>query len=188
MLIIFTNLTFYKNRNSHAKLVLITVIIISILMIYLQTLLMIKRTPLIHYLRYAIQIPYHFLVFNWLGFSSLQAYKRIKNQDIEPWIKARYKLVFIFSFIMSLSSITQFFRPYDIAFGDPTNVISLILFGITSIIAITCGIGFTLAWVMPNWLKRYLNRNYQPLEEKVFSEEELMNLIRKELSSKNKIA
>lgn len=37
---------------------------------------------------------------------------------------------------------------------------------------------------MPNWLKKYLNRNYQPVKDSEFTEEELMTLIRKQLSER----
>jgi hypothetical protein len=37
---------------------------------------------------------------------------------------------------------------------------------------------------MPSRLKRYLNRNYQAMEEKEFQEKDLLDLIKKELSQK----
>ena len=35
---------------------------------------------------------------------------------------------------------------------------------------------------MPNWFKRYLNKEYQPIKDKEFTEEELMTIIRKQTS------
>ena len=35
---------------------------------------------------------------------------------------------------------------------------------------------------MPNWLKKYLNRGYNTVEDEEISEEELMNLIKKQIS------
>ena len=58
------------------------------------------------------------------------------------------------------------------------------IFGITSILTFIFSVGLLLAWLMPNWLKDKLNKDYEPKEDIVFSEEELMTLIRKQLSER----
>jgi uncharacterized membrane protein YciS (DUF1049 family) len=68
-------------------------------------------------------------------------------------------------------------------FGDPNYLESYIVFGIISIMAIIFAVGFALAWFMPGWFKRFLNKGYHAVEDKEYSEEELMDLIKRELSN-----
>jgi len=182
--VIFTNLTFYKNRKSPAKLILIVVIVLAIIQLIFHGMMAIERTPLIYYLKVSFDLPYNFLVFNWMAWSSYSAYKIVKNQDIEPWIKVRYRLISILSFIMSFHGIPEFFQPYNTPWGTPSNIISVLVFGTTAVLAVIFSVGFLLAWLMPNWLKKYLNRNYQTVKDSEYTEEELMTLIRKQLSER----
>ena len=182
--VIFTNLTFHKNRKSPAKLILFSVILLAIIQLIFYVLMANERTPLLYYLQALFDLPYTFLVFNWLAWSSYSAYKIIKNQDIEPWIKVRYRLISILSFLMSFHGIPEFFQPYNTPWGSPSNIISVLVFGTTAVLAVIFSVGFFFAWIMPNWLKKYLNRNYQTVKDSEFTEEELMNLIRKQLTEK----
>ena len=182
--VIFTNLTFHKNRKSPAKLILIVVILLAIIQLIFYGIDAIERNPFNYYLKVSLDLPYTFLVFNWLAWSSYSAYKIIKNQDIEPWIKVRYRLISILSFIMSFHSLPEFFQPYNTSWGSPSNIISVAVFGTTAVLTVIFSVGFFFAWIMPNWLKKYLNRNYQPVKDKELTEEELMTLIRKQLSER----
>ena len=69
---------------------------------------------------------------------------------------------------------------------NPTRLddISVAVFGTTAVLAVIFSVGFLLAWTMPNWLKRYLNRNFQTEKDSEFTEEELMNLVRKQLAER----
>ena len=186
--VLFTNMTFYKNHMKKANLILVIAIILGIIQIILFLMfneIEIKRN-FQYFLRVSLDLPYVFVVFNWLGFSCYSAYLRLKDQDIEPWIKVRYKLIAISSIIFSLHSIPEFFQPRDIRWGNPNDPISLIIFGITAVMAITYAIGFALSWFMPKWLKRYFNKGYERSIEKEYSEEELMNLIKSQLNKLNK--
>jgi hypothetical protein len=120
-----------------------------------------------------------------MAWSSYSAYQKIKNKNIQPWIKVRYKLVAFVSFILSFNNIPEYFQPKGTTWGDPDNIISLAVFGTTAIISVIFAFGFSLAWMMPNWLKKFFNRNYQLLDEKEYTEEELMNLIREQLANKD---
>jgi hypothetical protein len=182
--VIFTNLTFHKNRKSPAKLILIAVIVLAIIQLIFYGIDSIERNPFNYYLKVSLDLPYTFLVFNWLAWSSYSAYKIVKSQDIEPWIKFRYRLISILSFIMSFHGIPEFFQPFDIRWGTPSNLISVAVFGTTAVLSVIFSVGFFFAWIMPNWLKKYLNRNYQPIKDKELTEEELMNLIRKQLTER----
>ena len=185
--VVFTNMTFYKDRQKEANIVLIITVVLGVIQLILIIInidIEINR-PFEYYLRISLDFLYIFLVFNWLGFSSYTAFKRFRDQEIEPWIKARYKMITVFSFIMSFHGIPVFFQPIGVRWGDPSNVISLLIFGITSILTFIFSVGFLLAWLMPNWLKDKLNKDYEPKEDRVFSEEDLMRIIKKQLKKDN---
>lgn len=181
LVIIFVNMTFHKNRNTHSKFILIFVASLGIVVILLRVLRVIENTPLNYYLNVSLDVVYNLLTFNWMAYSSYSAYKLIKSQNIQPWIKIRYKMISIFSFILSLNVIPQLFQPWDIMWGDPSNTISLLVFGAMASNTIFFSIGFSLAWIMPQGLKKIINKDYQSIEEESFSEEELINLIKREL-------
>ncbi|MFX0058075.1 MAG: hypothetical protein ACFE85_16325 [Candidatus Hodarchaeota archaeon] len=180
--VIFTNMTFHKNRKSYPNLILAFAVILGIIQIIFHAIA--TFTPFnFYYERVLLDVPYTLLIFNWLSGSSYSAYKLLKNQDIEPWIKVRYKKVAIFSFILSFHNIPEFFQPVGTLWGDYDNAISLIVFGITAILAVAFSLGFACAWIMPNWLKRQFNKDYHPPKDIELSEEDLINLIKKQLSN-----
>jgi len=175
----FTNSTFHKIRKSPARLILIFVISLAIVQIIFSISKSIDKTPLIFYMSAAFDLIFTILTFNWIAWSSYSAYKRVHDKDIMPWIKFRYKIIAITSFILSLHVIPEFFTPWNMPFIDHNNF----AFGITAIMAIIFGVGMFLAWIMPDSLKNYLNKGYKSLEDKEFTEEELMDMVKKELSS-----
>ena len=183
--VIFTNMTFYKNRGIISKLVLCTAIILGLIQIsFFFIAIYGEWTSFLYYLRVSLDFPYTFLVFNWLSYSSYAAYRLVKTKSIEPWIKIRYKMLAIFSFIFSFHNIPEFFHPLGTLWGDPNNFVSLASFGATAILVVIFSIGFSIAWIMPSRLKQFLNRNYQATKEKEFQENDLLDQIKKELSQK----
>jgi hypothetical protein len=40
------------------------------------------------------------------------------------------------------------------------------------------------AWIMPKWLKKLFNKKFQGFQEKEYEENELLELIKKELSER----
>lgn len=183
LVVIFTNTTFHKDRKSNLpKLVLIITIINFFIETYLALLVMTQPSPQVFYLNVAHDTINRFIVFGWLAWSVFSAYKEIKDQDIEPWIKARYKILFWVTFIFSFHNIPFFFQPWNISFGDASDMRSYIIFGIISVFAIILAIGWLVTWFMPNWFKRYLNKGYQPVKDQELTEEELMTIIRKQTS------
>ena len=184
LIVVFTNLTFYKGRKSKAKVVLIVTVFLGIIQLILMT-LQVHFSISTYYFRVTLDVPFTFLVFNWMAWSSYSAYQKIKNKNIQPWIKVRYKLVAFVSFILSFNNIPEYFQPIGTTWGDPDNIISLAVFGTTAVISVIFAIGFSLAWMMPNRLKKFFNRNYQLFDEKEYTEEELMILIREQLANRN---
>ena len=183
VVVVFTNTTFHKDRKSNlSKLFLIIIVINFFVQSYLTFLVMTMNSPQVFYLNVAHDTVNRFIVFGWLAWSVFSAYKEIKFEDIEPWIKARYKILFWVTFIFSFHNLPFFFQPWNIQFGDAGDIRSFIVFGIISVFAIIFAIGWLITWFMPNWFKRYLNKEYQPIKDKEFTEEELMTIIRKQTS------
>jgi len=184
MCVIFTNLTFHKEKKSSLPfLILIVTIINSLIFFVLNLLRDIADSAPLYYATIVHDFIYRSIIFGWLGWSSLVAYKKIKDQNIEPWIKARYKIVSSVSFLICFERIVRIFQPWYQEFGDPNYLESYVVFGIISIMAIIFAVGFALAWFMPGWFKRFLNKGYQAVVDKEYSEEELMDLIKRELSN-----
>ncbi|MBY9003266.1 MAG: hypothetical protein KGD73_04790 [Candidatus Lokiarchaeota archaeon] len=180
---VFTNLTFYKNRKKIGLYILFSVIclgLIQLIIIFAS----LGGVSNIYYLRVSLDVPYTMIVFNWMAWASYSSYKKLKNEDIQPWIKIRYKLIAIFSFIISFNNIPEFFQPKGITWGDPSNPISLAVFGAMAILAVIFSIGFGLAWLMPKWFKNRLNKGYKTIVEKDLTEQELITLIEKQLKEK----
>ena len=181
--VVFTNLTFYKKEKFYSNIVFTFVIILGIIQLLLHALNLFFGINL-YYLRVSLDQPYTLLTFNWLACASYKSYKRLREYNIAPWIKLRYKLVAICSFLISFNSIPEFFQPSGINWGDPDNIISLIIFGTTAILVVSFAIGFFIAWIMPTWFKKRINRDYIPSQDREYSEEELMQLIKKQLDEK----
>jgi len=181
--IVFTNMTFYKNKGLLSKIVLITVIILGIIQLgfFVVSIFGTWTLPL-YYLRVSLDFPYTFIVFNWLSYSSFAAYRLVRTQNIEPWIKFRYKMLGIFSFLFSFHNIPEFFQPPGTGWGNPSSIESLIVFGCTAILVVIFALGFSVAWFMPEWLKKRINKNYIVIEDQEFQEKELLDQIRRELS------
>ena len=185
-IIVFTKMTFYKQKSPLSKFILKIGILLAINQFIFQ-LFVDFITPdnrFIHYTKIALDLPFNLLVFNWMAFAAYSSYIKLRDEQIAPWIKTRYKLIAYSSFIMSFHSIPEFFQPFDTPMGDPSNLTSLIVLGFISTISLIFVVFFGLAWIMPNWLKNVLNRDYTPIEEESYSENELMELIKNQLSSR----
>jgi len=183
--VIFTNQTFHKKKKYTKSIVLCLVIFLaiyfSILDIYYP-----KIGVFFFYLRRIIDISLTFLTFGWMGWSSYEAYRRIKNSDIQPWIKSRYKIIAVVSFILSSHAIPSVFVSPNVLGTDFSNESVLISYIIIAIISLIFSIGFCIAWIMPTKLKKYFNRNFHPNEEKEIPEDEIIKLIKNELIGGNK--
>jgi hypothetical protein len=176
--VFFIKSTFYKDRKSAYFYVLSITIINSIILFYLYCQILIQNSPQFHYTAVTIDFITRFTIFIWLTWAAYSAYKEFKNEDIEPWIKTRFKLTAIVSLIVSLYNLNNFFLPWNVRFGDPNNILSFTILGIMSILSLIISIGFFLAWVTPNWYKNYLNKDFEPLEHKEFSEGEMIEIIK----------
>jgi hypothetical protein len=117
----------------------------------------------------------------------MRYYKSVKSIEIQPWIKRRYQIIGIASIVYSLSIFLYYFFPYNVAIepslSNPNPIITLLLLSIT-LFTIFYSICMFVAWVMPNKLKVFFNRNFQIISEREYEENELLELIKKELNNK----
>lgn len=180
---VFTYLTFYRNRIIVGRLILISVICLGITQLILINATL-QGIQGLYYIRVSLDVPYTMIVFDWMAWASYSSYKKLRNEDIQPWIKIRYKLIAIFSFVISFNNIPEFFQPKGTTWGDGSNPISLAVFGVTAILAVTFSIGFGLAWLMPKWFKHRLNKGYETIIEKELTEQELIELIKSQLKDR----
>ncbi len=179
-IMLFTNSTFHKERKTNLpKVILIISVLLAFCSWFLNFLRVILNNQIIVYYSHSvIDLIYRLIVMNWMAWSSYQVYKVIKEHDIEPWIITRYKIIYIFSPILSVYALVVIFQPYNVQFGTTTNLQSYIVFGTTATLAIVYGIAFMLAWIMPSKFKSYLNKGYEPLESKEYSQEEIIEIFK----------
>ncbi len=137
----------------------------------------IETTDFLDLLAQLVEMIWSSVTFGWLGYASLKSYNTLKDENIEPWINKRIKLVSYSSFIEMFYPVPEVIRVFfKIPLADTADIVSMILwYSVVVIILIFILIQF-FAWVMPSWLKNYLNRGYVPPEEKLeeLSEEEIM--------------
>jgi hypothetical protein len=186
LVLVFTYLTFFSKQEENKRkwylILFIGLLLYSIQLIFAYWKQM-ERNTLNFYLGQIFDTLFTFFIFGWLANSSYQAYKKLKEEDIVPWIKFRYKLLALFSGLLPFHVIPIFFIPWDVGFGDPTNLSSVFAFGLTACLALIFSIGYLIVWIMPDWFKSFIDRfyDYDSAREKDIEESELMDLIKREL-------
>ena len=194
LLVIFTKLTFFKYKKSPFKAFLIILIIVrsTDFVIRLNFRISIPMTTsldesnLIYYYYILFSITVSFLLSHfWLGIISTKYYISIKSVNIEPWIKKRYQLISIGSIVYSFSIFVYYFIPYNVigASTYPNIIYGYILLGFTIFYSF-CSF---FAWVMPKFLKKIFNKDFKRTTVKDYSEDELMDIINKELNKTNSL-
>ncbi len=190
-LILFTKYTFYQDRKSSFKIILSLVVILKFLN-FLLTLYIPFEIPMRMELTNE-QIPYYYLYLSmisiiillselWLAYSSLNYYKSVKNISIEPWIKKRYLIIGICTLILSSEGIVWLFMPWTTeGYYNPQG---LIVGFIVIIVFVTFSVGSVIGWMMPQKLRNYFNKGFQPIKEESLSENELIEKIISELTNR----
>ncbi len=193
LIVVFINKCFYRERKAMVikklrrtyvpSLILGFAILISIVTIINSA---IFDTPLhttTNYIIYRIAvILQRILVFNWASFSSYGAYKKLKSENIRPWIKFRYNAFSIITFIFAFQPFISLFQPLGVPFGSSEPIGSYIVFGLTASVAAFYSIGSLLVWITPRWIKNFLDRKYiSQYDDTEYSETELLDLIKNQL-------
>lgn len=178
-LVIFTNLIFHKDKKSYLpKIILISVIILGIVAWYFDSVRSSSQSS--YHLSRAFDFIQGSISLDWLAISCYISFKNFKKLNISPWVLVRYKIMYIISPIFTLIYLILIFHPYDLPFGDTSTTVGVVTYGLTALLSISFSVAFAVAWIMPNRIKSYFNRGFAPLHEGEITEEELMNLIRKE--------
>ena len=188
-LIFFTKYTFYRDVKSPFYFLLGIVIFLKgldfVLKIFIQFSsiggIELKSSQLVyHFLFLAIISGVLLLSYLWLAYSSLKYYKSIESLKIQTWVKKRYLILGISSIIISFNGIFYLFMPFNAKSFEElqTFIIGLLIL----IMVIIFSLGNLIAWMMPEKLKNYFNRNYQSIEEENLSEKQLIDLLKDQLS------
>lgn len=111
----------------------------------------------------------------WLSWVVFKDYYSLKDKDIEPWIKFRYFLVGFSSFFFGINGITVIFYAIYGDLSAPMEISGFLLL----VSSLTFALGNLIAWVMPQNLKNYINRNYA-IDREDLSEEQLNEILQKE--------
>jgi hypothetical protein len=156
-LALFTYTTFYKNRNHKAKYLLTGVLSLLVIHFIFKVIFFIQPNELTHFIRKIFDVISTFSIFAWMGLSSLVAYQRIKDENIQKWIKTRYKIFSYSALLLSVQAIPELFLPYDVRYGDP-DFNAVLIFGITLILSLIFSLGFLFAWIIPKQLKKINNK------------------------------
>jgi len=178
-LLIFVKYTFYLHRKSPFRILITTAIIAKIIYTITSVMYEIEFNLQIRHVSKGCAIYIIAISSLWLAYSSLSFYKSMKKTEIQEWIKKRYLIIGISAIILAAQAIPTALTPYNASLEDP-------FMGVLSIIHVILNVSFAflsfVAWVMPKQIKHYLNRSFQMIEEKEFSEEELLAIIGQELS------
>ncbi|MFX1276517.1 MAG: hypothetical protein ACFFBP_19560 [Promethearchaeota archaeon] len=192
LLIFFIKYTFYKEKKSAFKFILVLFIILRVSELILRlpnNFTIPQDTPItesqvpIYYIFEIIVILNSYLVNGWFFYVSFRTYRSLENLNIEPWIKRRY-LIISYAILCSAvsTSLSIFIPPIGGGYQGTSLSISIALLKLPFVMSFY--FGSLIGWIMPKKLKLYFNKNYKIIEDKEFSEEELMNLIRNQLSEK----
>lgn len=135
-LIIFIINTFYKDSKSFMPLiVIITFIILKIFATTIAVLYNFKIPLFVSINPSQFFIYYMYVTFIvlevtipaiWLAYNALKVYRRLKNYDLEPWVKKRYLLIAIPSLIFAASAISSYLMPLEGGYEATHPVVSIL--------------------------------------------------------------
>jgi hypothetical protein len=155
----FTHAAFYQDRSSPRWVLLVLVVLaaLGVIVFDVQN----RQANLGEAERAFYQVGMTMLIglakllaWGWHFGAAWRSYRRIAASPyVEDWVKARYQLILGYSLALVLGGLILLASPL-IGFNMANN-----LTGLTLILTV---IPQFLAWAMPEGLRRYLNRNYQP--------------------------
>lgn len=149
-LIMFLQTTFYQGRRSIMPVMMALAVVGMLGGLYGNATGNFKLSAVMVY-------PNAALIWGWGAIAAFQAYRGIAGDKFtEDWIKARYKMMIVYSILDCLGSIAGSALTTDLWVSQ---VGALIVVAI-NMASVTVQI---LAWVMPEGLRRWLNRKYQPI-------------------------
>lgn len=169
-IIVFNQLTFYKDRKSPAVWVWLVFVICWLGTFYGVT---VSESNYNQSPWTAAYVPSTIVIWVWHGWLANQAFKQIESQpSVEHWVKMRYQLMTFYSIVLIIGVLGSFAR---IVFAGGSALPTLgILTGLVTLIAqITSVTLLFLVWVMPEAFRLWLNRRYQAFVEEQSYEQAL---------------
>lgn len=116
------------------------------------------------------------LIWAWHAWAAYQALGEIsQDQEVEDWIKSRYRLMITYGIFLSIGGMASFVRTY-FAGGSSLTPLGSATATITLVAQISAVILQFLTWVIPESFRRWLNRNHQARVDKQTRQEALVIL------------
>ena len=173
--LIFIDRTFYQDRKSPFKLLLVLTLILGAFTN--MSFIMFERSIIaqreVAFFIHNIFVGALFVIFGlWSFIAAAGSLKSFSSSDaVEPWVKGRYRLVKFYSICIILVGAFTPFTPVE---GTVNWALLVIL--VANILRIA---GETITWIMPKFLKKYFNRGFTStdiIEE--LSEEEILEAMK----------
>ncbi len=152
-MVLFIHYTFYLDRNNPTLYFLIIYVIFGVIIIIFNVLFdFINPLEVYDTIASITQIIGNLIIFSWLIYSSFYAFRNVKNDDtVDDWVKMRYKLVILYSFIGIFTAIA-----YGTMTSTEINFYNILVFLATIVYQFTQ----LIAWVMPKFLRNFFNRHF----------------------------
>ncbi len=188
----FIYMTFHREKeDSKAKLMVALIFVFFLLKAYFGTFE--NQSTLYFNLSQISTILVTATPAAWLGYSATDAYSKLKDVDVEPYLRKRLWIMGFVSYVYAIGVTVA--RVLVITFQTNTQsgtnltgaVISILIAFYLSVFAI----GMLLVWVMPNFFKNFLNRGYQSQQEvqvEIDNKDSIENLITEEIKTQQEKA
>ena len=157
---IFTKFTFYENRQSIFKSIVILNTVNYIILAIPKILLLLNlyedilMSHTVRILDNVFSITWAIIVFGWLVYSGIESYIQLKDKKVQPWIKKRLLLVIFSAFINMMISVP------DLIDELTNQILHDYVFYFQMVLIATFMVLQFLAWIMPKRLKNFFNRGY----------------------------
>lgn len=162
-LIIFNQLTFYKDRKSPAIWIWGIFIVLSSLAIYGAA---ISESNFEQSIWTSASSPCAVILWAWHGLLAYRALSQIESEkNVEDWIKSRYRLIVAYAVVLTIGALASLVRNF-FADGTTTSTLGSAMAAVSLVTQIVSVTLLFLVWVMPESFRLWLNRNYQARMEK----------------------
>jgi hypothetical protein len=162
-LVMFVQYSFYRDRKSPYLFIIGLLLVLAVWQIY-STITSPASFFSLTQLGFAV-------IWGWQAFLAIKTHRHFaKDETVEDWIKGRYLFWFAYTFASFLMSVRMLlplpYQSFEQYITTPLLILAVIVQYIT--------------WVMPEPVRRFLNRNYKP--KAMLSPNELMVMAEAELS------
>jgi|GEM_PF-2190673 len=173
-LIVFNQLTFYKDRKSPVAWIWASFIVCTVVATYGVVISESNANPSP---LAAASAPCAVLIWVWHGWLAYQALKQVSSEkSVEDWVKSRYRLIVAYSIVLTIGAIASVIRNFFVggaALESPLGTVLAVTSLITQLVSMVL---LFLVWVMPESFRLWLNRNQQKhIDEQVY--EQAMSLL-----------